>query len=130
MCVRCTTGYKQATHMCRSFRASSLPSKDVNGTHTLSSPHSTTSSITLFPSRHRSSLQRQKQHMWPQRNRHCEHITFNWAELLPSVSYMHSTAVQTHESESPMFQRDGRYNRLVNADTLSTDAIIPEGEYR
>ena len=56
--------------------------------------------------------------------------TFNWAELLPSVSYMHSTAVQTHKSESPMFQRDGRDNRLVNADTLATDAIIPEDEYR
>jgi hypothetical protein len=29
--------------------------------------------------------------------------TFNWAELLPSVSYMHNTAVQTHRSESPIF---------------------------
>jgi hypothetical protein len=55
---------------------------------------------------------------------------FNWAELLPSVAYMHNTAVQTHKSESPMFQHDSRDNRLVNANTLATDDIIPEDEYR
>ena len=53
---------------------------------------------------------------------------FNWSELLPSVAYMHNTAVQTHKSESPMFQRDGRDNRLVNADTLVTDDVLPEDE--
>jgi hypothetical protein len=56
--------------------------------------------------------------------------TFSWAELLPSVAYMHNTAVQTHKSESPMFQRDGRDNRLVNADTLVTEDVLPEDEYR
>ena len=56
--------------------------------------------------------------------------TFSWAELLPSVAYMHNTAVQTHKSESPMFQRDGRDNRLVNADKLVTDDVLPEDEYR
>jgi len=55
---------------------------------------------------------------------------FNWAELLPNVAYMHNTAVQTHKSESPMFQRDGCDNRLVNSDILATDAIIPEDEFR
>ena len=29
-----------------------------------------------------------------------------------------------------MFQRDNRDNHLVNADTLATDAIIPDDEYR
>ena len=55
---------------------------------------------------------------------------FNWAELLPSVTYMHNTAVQTHRSESPMFQRDGRDNRLANADSLLTDEVLHEDEYR
>ena len=55
---------------------------------------------------------------------------FNWAELLPSVAYMHNTAVQTHKSESPMFQRDGRDNRLANADTLVTDEVLHKDEYR
>jgi hypothetical protein len=43
---------------------------------------------------------------------------FNWAELLPNVAYMPNTAVQTHKSESPMFQRDGCDNRLVNSNIL------------
>jgi len=55
---------------------------------------------------------------------------FNWAELLPSVTYMHNTAVQTHKSESPLFQRDGRDNRLANADSLLTDEVLHEDEYR
>jgi hypothetical protein len=55
---------------------------------------------------------------------------FNWAELLPSVTYMHNTAVQTHKSESPMFQRDGRDNRFANADSLLTDEVLHEDEYR
>jgi hypothetical protein len=55
---------------------------------------------------------------------------FNWAELLPSVAYMHNTAVQTHKSKSPLFQRGGRDSRLVNADTLAADAITPEDECR
>ena len=55
---------------------------------------------------------------------------FNWTELLPSVAYMHNTAVQTHKSESPMFQRDGRDNRLANADTLVTNEVLHEDEYR
>ena len=29
-----------------------------------------------------------------------------------------------------MFQRDGRDNRLVNADTLVTHNVLPEDEYR
>ena len=45
--------------------------------------------------------------------------TFNWAELLPCVAYMHNTAVQTHKVNHPMFQRDGHDRRLVNADTCS-----------
>ena len=56
--------------------------------------------------------------------------TFNWAELLPSVAYTHNTAVQTHKSESPMFQRDGRDNRFANADSLLTDEVLHEDEYR
>jgi hypothetical protein len=56
--------------------------------------------------------------------------TFKGAELLPSVAHMHNTAVQIHKSESPMFQRDGRDNRLVNADTLVTHNVLPEDEYR
>jgi hypothetical protein len=55
---------------------------------------------------------------------------FNWADLLPSVRYMHNTAVQTHKSESPMFQRDGRDNRFANADLLLTDEVLHEDEYR
>jgi len=55
---------------------------------------------------------------------------FNWAELLPSVAYMHNTSVQTHKSESPMFQRYGRNNSLANADTLVTDEVLHEDEYR
>ena len=55
---------------------------------------------------------------------------FKWAELLPTVAYMHNTSVQTHKTESPMFQRDGRDNRLANADTLATDDVLPEDEYR
>jgi hypothetical protein len=55
---------------------------------------------------------------------------FNWIELLPRVAYMHNTAVQTHKSESPMFQRDSRNNRLANADTLVTDEALHEDEYR
>jgi len=55
---------------------------------------------------------------------------FNWAELLPSVAYMHNTAVQTHKSESPMFQRDGRDNRFANADSLLTDKVLHEDEHR
>ena len=54
---------------------------------------------------------------------------FNWAELLPSVAYMHNTTVQTHKSESPMFQRDGRDNRFANADSLLTDEVLHEDEY-
>ena len=50
--------------------------------------------------------------------------------MLPSVAHMHNTAVQIHKSESPMFQRDGRDNRLVNSDTLVTDDVHPEDEYR
>ena len=53
---------------------------------------------------------------------------FNWAELLPSVAYMHNTAVQTHKSKSPMFQLDGRDNRLANADTLATDEMPHEDD--
>ena len=55
---------------------------------------------------------------------------FKWAELLPTVAYMHNTSVQTHKTESPMFQRDGSDNRLANADTLATDDVLPEDEYR
>ena len=55
---------------------------------------------------------------------------FKWAELLPTVAYMHKTSVQTHKTESPMFQRDGRDNRLANADALATDDVLPEDEYR
>ena len=43
---------------------------------------------------------------------------------------MHKTAVQTHKSESPLFQRDGRDNRLANADSLLTDEVLHENEYR
>ena len=37
---------------------------------------------------------------------------------------------QKHRTELPIFQRDGRVNRLVNIDTLASDDIIPEDEYR
>jgi hypothetical protein len=43
---------------------------------------------------------------------------------------MHNTAVQTHKSESPLFQQDGRDNRLANADSLLTDEVLHEDEYR
>ena len=51
---------------------------------------------------------------------------FNWAELLPSIKYIHNTAVQTHKSEKPLFQRDGHDNRLANADSLLTDEVLHE----
>ena len=43
---------------------------------------------------------------------------------------MHNTAVQTHESESPMFQRDQWDNCLAEADTLATDDVLPKDEYQ
>jgi hypothetical protein len=56
--------------------------------------------------------------------------SFNWAELLPSVTYIHNTAVQTQKSELPMLQLDGRDNRLANANTLMTDEVLQKDEYR
>jgi hypothetical protein len=56
--------------------------------------------------------------------------SFNWAELLPSVTYMHNTAVQTQKSELPMLQLDGRDNRLANANTLMTYEVLQKDEYR
>ena len=43
---------------------------------------------------------------------------------------MHNTAVQTHKSESPIFQRDRWDNCLAKADTLATDDVLPKGEYQ
>lgn len=52
--------------------------------------------------------------------------SFNWAELLPSVTYKYNTAVQAHKFESSIFQQDGRDSRLFNADTLVTNEVLHE----
>jgi len=56
--------------------------------------------------------------------------SFNWAELLPSITYMYNTAVQAHKFESSIFQQDRRDSRLLNADTLVIDEVLHEDKYR
>jgi len=50
--------------------------------------------------------------------------------LCPTSSAGSITAVQTRKTESPIHQRDGGDNRLVNADATATDRIIREDEYQ
>jgi len=50
--------------------------------------------------------------------------------LCPTSSAGSITAVQTRKMESPMHQRNGRDNRLVNADAVATDRIIREDAYQ
>jgi hypothetical protein len=56
--------------------------------------------------------------------------SFNWVQLLPSITYMYNTAVQAHKFESSIFQQDGRVSRLFDADMLVSDEVLHEDEYR